>query len=212
MKAISIILLALSLLLTTASSYAGWTNRPEVRLTHLYHYDLRQDFRSFYADRVSITFSYLDAQEKPLFKLMPFFEMRRNIERGFWARKEAGIEIGKDISPWFYLGESIQKAWLIEDFRNWLHPIYEKLDYMELETRLCVSHILLSGRNFKLKGFLLDEYTLDLDDGEGTLNELAAGVIIPIGKYIETTLNWRHTDRITYYDSDSVEASLSLFF
>jgi hypothetical protein len=206
------IFLGLSFLFIFSSAYAGWAQKPEFRLTHLYRYDLRQDFRSLYTDRISIAFAYLDNQEKPLFKLMPFFEIRRNVERDFWARKEAGIEIGKDIFSWFYLGESIQKVWMKEDFRNWLQPIYEKIDRTELETRLCFTHILLSARNFKLKGFLLDEYTFDFDDGKGTLNEVAAGVIFPIGKYIETTLNWRHTDRITYYDTDAVEASLSLVF
>ena len=212
MKVKIIAFLTISCLFTFSSACAGWAKKPEFRLTHLYRYDLRQDFRSLYSDRVSIAFTYLDSQEKPLFKLMPFFEIRRNVERDFWVRKEAGIEIGKDVFSWLYLGESIQKIWMKEDFRNWNPPMYETIDRMELEARLCFSHILLSARNFKLKGFLLEEYTFDVDDGKGTLNEVAAGVILPIGKYIETALNWRHTDRVPYYDSDSVEVSLSLVF
>ena len=204
--------LGLSFLFIFSFAYAGWAQKPEFRLTHLYRYDLRQDFRSLYTDRVSIAFTYLDGQEKPLFKLMPFFEIRHNIKRDFCARKEAGIEIGKDIFSWFYLDDSIQKVWTKEDLSNLYYPVYEKRDYMESVTRLCFTHNILSGKNFKLKGFVLNEYTYDFDRGAGIRNEVAIGFVLPLSKYIETSINWRHIDRIHYYDSDTAEASLSLVF
>jgi len=147
-----------------------------------------------------------------LLKLIPFVEIRRNIERNFWERKELGLETGKDFFPWVYLGESIQYVWTREDLTNVYYPAYEKKDYMESETRLLLSHNLLSSRYLKLKGFILNEYTYDFDKGKGARNEVAIGLIMPLGKYIETQINWRHIDRVHYYDSDTVEAAVTLVF
>ena len=207
-----IVFLVLSFLFIFSSAYADWAKKPEFRLTHLYRYDLRQDFRKLYADRISATFSYLDDEGKTLLKLMPFLETRRNIKWDIWERKSLGIEIGKDIFFWLYFGESIQKVWAREDYRNWYIPLYVKRDYMESVTRLCFTHNILSGKNFKLKGFVLNEYTFNFDRGAGVRNEVAIGFVLPLSKYIETSIDWRHIDRIHYYDSDTAEASLSLVF
>ena len=43
-------------------------------------------------------------------------------------------------------------------------------------------------------------------------NEVAIGVIMPIGEYVEAGINWRHIDRIGHYDSDVLETTLALVF
>jgi len=207
-----VIILPVLLFLFVSYAYAGWSEKPEFRLSHYYRYDLRKDFRQLYIDRISATFSYLDDKEQPLLKLIPFYEIRRNIKRHFWERKEAGVETGKDIFSWFYLGESIQYVWTQEDLTNSYYPDYDKRDYMESETRFYLTHSLLSAKNFKVKSFILDEYTFDFNSESGTRNEIAIGLIFPIGKYIETDVSWRHIDRIHYYDSDTVEAAVNLVF
>lgn len=190
--------------------FAAWDKKPEFRWRQLYRYDLRQDNHRLYTDRISLAFDYLDKEEKSLLRLVPFFEIRRNLDKDIWERKEAGIEIGKDIFPGFYWGEAIQKGWMKEDYRYYAN--YEKRDHIDLETRLCLNHNILSNRYLKLKGFILNEYTYDLDRGAGRRNEVVAGLTIPFGKYIETDINWRHIDRIHYYDSDVFEASITWIF
>jgi len=207
-----VIILLVLLFLFVSYAYAGWSQKPEFRLSSSYRYDLRQDFRNLYIDRVYATFSYLNDKKQPLLKLIPFFEIRRNIEGNLWERKELGVEVGKDFFSWVYLGESIQYVWTQEDLTNLYHPVYEKKDYMESETRLLFSHNLLSSRYLKLKGFVLNEYTYDFEQGRGVRNEVAIGLIMPVDKYFETQINWRHIDRINYYDSDTVEAVLALVF
>jgi len=204
------ILTALLLSLAFFTTFAAWDERPEFRWQQLYRYDTRQDNHQLYTNRISFAFNYLDSKKESLYKLTPFFEIRRNIDKGLWERKELGVEIGKDVFPWLYLGEAMQKVWMNEDYRYYTD--YEKRDYAGAETRLMFSRNLLSKGHVKLKGFVLDEYTFDFDRGAGTCNEVAIGVIMPLGKYIETGINWRHIDRIHYYDSDTCEASVTLIF
>ncbi|MBI4972600.1 MAG: hypothetical protein HZC16_02145 [Candidatus Omnitrophica bacterium] len=210
MKNKTIFLALFFIVLVISYSFAGWQKKPEFRWTQVYRYDLRRNHYQLYNNRLSLTLNYLDKEEKPLFKLTPFFEIRRNINKDLWERKELGIEFGKDIFSWLYLGEAIQKGWMKEDYRNYRD--YEKRDYAELETRLCLSHNLLSKKSITLKGFILNEYTYDFDEGAGMRNEVVAGLMIPIGKHIETGINWRHIDRIHYYDSDTAEAFATLVF
>lgn len=200
----------LILLFINFGVFASWDKRPEINFMQLYRYDLRQDNHKLYINRFSTTFNYLSNKVKSLFKLTPFFEIRRNINKDCWERKELGIELGKDIFSWLYFGEAIQKGWQKEDYRYYAN--YERRDYAELETRLLLKLPLLSHKYIKLKGFILNEYTYDLDRGAGKYNEVAIGLIVPIGRYMKTDINWRHIDRIHYYDSDVFEASLTLIF
>lgn len=210
MKTKVLILTGFFLLWAISFLYAAWDKRPEFRLAQTYRYDLRQDNHQLYTDRLSLTFSYLDREQKSLFKLTPFFEIRRNIDKDLWERKEAGAEISKDIFPWLYVGQAIQTVWAKEDYRYFAS--YERNDYTESETRLCLSYDLVSRDWLRLRGFILNEYSYNLDKSEGIRNEIAAGVIIPLGKYLETDIHWRHIDRIHYYDSDVFEAAVTLVF
>lgn len=209
MKSKVFILFIVFLITNISLAFAGW-EKPGFRWMQLYHYDTRQDDHQRYDNRLSATFNYLDSEEKSLFKLTPFFEIRRNIDKGLWQRKELGLEIGKDIVPWMYLGDAIQQSWKTEDYKY--YDMYEKHNAAESETRLLFSHNLFSNKYVTLKGFVLDEYTYDFDRGAGIRNEVAIGVSVPIGKYVEAGMNWRHIDRIHYYDSDTVEALASLVF
>ena len=155
--------------------------------------------------------NFQDDEGKTLLKLMPFLETRRNIRWDIWEKESLGIEIGKDIFSWLYFGDSIQQVWAKEDYHDWYIPLYVKRDYMESVTRLCFTHNLLSVKNFKLKGFILDEFTFDFDRGAWLRNEVAIGIILPLSKYIEAKVNWGHIKRHNY-DSDTAEASLSLVF
>jgi hypothetical protein len=210
MKTKRLILIHLFLLLFFSVSFAAWDKKPEFRWGQLYRYDLRQDNHQLYTNRLSATFTYKNKKDKAMFRLQPFFEIRRNTHKDLWERKELGLEIGKDIFPWLYIGEAIQRGWMKEDYRDYAK--YEKRDYVDSETRLLFMHNLLSSKYVKLKAFILEEYTYDFDRGAGRCNEVAIGLIMPIGKYIETGINWRHIDRIHHYDSDTFETSVTLVF
>jgi hypothetical protein len=191
-------------------SFGGWDKKTDLRFKQLYRYDTRHSDHRFISERVSSAFNYLDEDNKTLLILTPFFEIRRNIKKDLWTRKEIGSEIGKDIVPWFYIGESLQYVWLKEDYR-W-YGMYEKRDYAEAVTRLVLSHNLMKTRFITINGFALEEYTYDLNKGEGLRNEVAGGFIIPVNKNVETEITWRHIDPIHYYDSDTVEASVIFVF
>jgi hypothetical protein len=210
MRAKMLACLALFLLFAISPAIAAWEKKPEFRWSQLYHYDTRETGHSLYTNRLSAMFTYLDKEEKPLFKLTPFLEIRRNIDKGLRERKELGVEIGKDVFPWLYLGDAIQETWIKEDYRT--YTVYENKNHAESETRLMFSHSLIDKKNIKLKGFVLDEYTFDFYRGAGICNEVAIGVIMPVGKYIESGINWRHIDRIHHYDSDTCEAFITLVF
>lgn len=189
---------------------AFWDRKPRFQWTESYRYDLRQDNHELFTNRISSTFLYLNEEEECIFKLTPFFEARWNIDKDLWEREELGAELGKDFFSWLYVGESIQKGWMEEDYQS--YDSYEKRGYLESETRFLLSHALLSTGKIKLKGYALNEYTYDFDAGEANRNEVVVGVTMPIGKYAELNLNWRHIDRIHFYDSDTVEGSVSLVF
>lgn len=191
-------------------AFAGWDKKPEFRWQQFYRYDLRQHDHRSHTNRFSLAFNYKDKKDHPLFKFIPFFGFRRNIHCDLWERKELGAEIGKAIFPWFYIGEVIQHIWQKEDSRY--YKLYEKRNYAESVSRMLFSRLLLNWRRLKLMGFILNEYTYDLGYGAGTRNEVAIGVIVPVGKNFETGVNWRHIDRIHYYDSDTVEAQANLVF
>lgn len=210
MKIKMLSLAGLALLSFISIASAGWDRKPEFRFNHLYHFDLRKHKHQLYTNRISAGFLYRDTQEKALFKLEPFFEARINIHKSLWERKLLGAEIGKDIFPWAYLGEAIQQNWAKEDYKHYAD--YEKKSHRESVTRLLFSRNLLSGGRIKLKGFVLNEYTFDFNRGAGICNEVAIGVSSPLNKHVEATINWRHIDRIHYYDSDTFEASVTLVF
>lgn len=190
--------------------FATVTVNPQFHWTQRYHYDLRQKNHQLYVNRLSLNLNYSDKDNKGLFSITPFFEIRRNIDKDLWERKELGVEIGKEIFPWLYLGNAIQKGWQKEDYR--FYADYEKRDYMESEMRLMLKHKLLSTKYVTLNGFILNEYTYDFDIGASTRNEVAIGLTAPVGKYAEAEINWRHIDRIHYYDSDTFEAAITLIF
>jgi hypothetical protein len=203
-------ILTIMFLLSVSVAFAGWGQKPEFRWNQLYRYDTRHAEHELYTNRLSAGFIYRDKQGKELFKLTPFFEARRNLDRNFWERRELGVELGRDIFSWFYLGEVIQGVWLREDYCDYTHT--KRRDSAESETRLLFKCSIFSGSHIKLDGFASNEYTYDFDIGAAVRNELTGGIILPLNKNIETVVSWRHIDRIHDFDSDVIEASVTTIF
>ena len=192
-----------------APAFAAW-QKPEFKVTQEYRYDMRHEGHELYISRFACGFNYGEKDGRRI-SIIPFFELRRNVDRSFTERKELGIEAGVHLTPWFYVAESFQATWLKEDYGvNYSHT--KKRDAAEAETRLVAMHKLCSIKNIDIKGFILDEFTYDFDIGASTRNEFAFGVLVPLHKNIETKLNWRHIDRIHDFDSDVMEAAVTVVF
>lgn len=186
-------------LLSISSAFAGWEKKPQLRWSQFYSYDTRRADHQLYANRISALFTYQGQQKQQLFKIMPFLEARRNVKRDIWEREELGLEAGRDIFPWFYLGEAIQAVWLREDYQrsdqqnyNW----HKERKSTESETRFMFKRNILSIEQIEFEGFLLGEYTYDFEMGAGVRNETTLGIILPLNKNMETGVNWRRIDRI----------------
>jgi hypothetical protein len=203
-------LAGLFLVLSAGAGFSYWDKKPEYRFQQLLRYDTRHSDHRLFMEIISAGFTLRDSLGEALFKAMPLVELRRNIDTNKTERKSIGLELGKDITPWFYLGQRTQRNWLREDYRT--YRLYEKRENTETRARLLFSHDLIALKAFKLKGFALEEYTYDFNRGAAIFNEVSAGIIIPWHKHLESVVAWRHIDGITYYDSDTVEASLTAVF
>lgn len=210
MKSKIFVLLLFCLAGSFSNAFAGWEKKPEFRWMQFYRWDRHFDADGLYCSRFSLGFNYLDAQGQPLFKLIPFFEMRRNLDVDLWERRELGMEIGKDILPFLYLSERVQHVWKNEE---WIKPqLFQKENTAEAITRLMLSRKFFNKNSFYVKGFIIEDYTYDIDDGGGKRNEVIIGAGVPLGKHWESACNWRHIDRIHFFDTDTFEVSLTLVF
>lgn len=207
MKIKNLILVLLFSVSLFSSAFAGWDKKPDMKFTLLYRHDVRVDYHELVSERFSAGFTYNDNKGKQIFKITPFFEARQNLRKRYFEREELGVEIGKDIFPWLYVGNAIQRGYMREDYSD--RNYYQNRKYTESELRVMLKHNIFST---KLKYFVLDEYSYEFDAGKGVRNEVAIGGIIPITKSLEAVLNWRHIDRIPCYDSDVIEASLTFSF
>jgi len=191
-------------------AFAGWSKNPLFSWTQLYRWDRHFNSNGIYSNCYAFAFIYLDGEERPLFKFKPFYEMRRNFDTNQWERREVGLEVGKDILSWLYLGESIHHAWRNEEVMS--PNRYEKQNSLEAETRIVLSRNFITKDSFSLKGFVADEYTYVTDEGRSMRNEITAGMSALFGKHWEIGLNWRHIDRISYFDTDAFEVFATLSF
>ena len=133
----ALVLLPFCLMLSLPSAFAGWNKKPVFSWMQFYRWDRHFNTNGIYANRYALTFGYLDGEKRTVFKATPFYEMRRNYGTNEWERREVGVEVGKDILPCLYLGESIQHVWRNEEIRE--PKVYEKQNSLEAETRFVFS-------------------------------------------------------------------------
>lgn len=138
------------------------------------------------------------------FKLMPFGEVRRDLDHDAWSRVELGGEIGWQLCPWAYVGQGLHQAWVAPG-RN--HPEWEIHTVFSVPLRF----LFKGPRSMALYG--LNEYTYDLRAGRGIRNEMGVGFKIPMPwARWNTFLGWRHVDLIHRADVDQFEGSLQAGF
>jgi len=203
LKAHTAIVIILFFLFASATlAFADW-QKPELKFTQVYREDVRGKVGDLFIERLSAKVSYYK-DENLLFEVSPFFEKRisvYNIENEIWVKQKSGIEVGTDLLPWLYFSEAFQYTYF-EDAD----------DSPEIETSLILSNRLMSLGDKELKWFGFGQHVFDLDEEKGTRNESGLGVMLPVSKYLNAKLNWRHIDRIHKYDSDTVELSFDCVF
>ena len=136
--------------------------------------------------------------------MTPFFEARRDFDNNRWSRIEAGGELGWQPFSWAYLGNGLQRAWLDpgDDRTEW-----------EVRTVFTFPLPWWEIRSEKVKLYALNEWTYDIDSGEGRRNEVGAGVRIPLPvPHLTPSLGWRHVDLIHDPDLDQFEGWLTADF
>lgn len=178
--------------------------RPQIILSQRYHYDLHKSNHEYYADRLSLRWDYLKVG------IVAFFESQFNLDKNLWQRKEVGVELNKEVLSWFQASLFLQKSWFKEDYQY--HLEFEKEENFESVGRVMFSCDLIKKPKFNMSGFVYNDYIYEFNQGAGICNEVVVGVTIPVGKYTKVGLNWRHIDRIHYYDSETIESSLTLSF
>lgn len=195
----------------TAVAFAEW-EKPKTRLSNTYRYLVRER-HGIYIQRGEVNFSFdRGTNNFSKIKLLPFIELRNNLQKEKLEYKEIGLEIGTDVFPWFYVGESFKYARYNYDWINWLwHPRIKSATEAQTRVKFMLPVCRLSEER-KIVAYALNEYTYSFKLGEGTRNEGVLGVTIPVTKYTEIGFDWRHIDRIHDFDSDALEAAVSLVF
>ena len=137
-------------------------------------------------------------------KVMPFMEARLDYDNSRWSRLEAGGELGWQPFSWVYLGNAIQRAWI--------NPGRDRMEW-EVRTLFTVPLPWWEIRSKKVALYALNEWTYDIDSGEGRRNEIGFGVRIPLPvPHLSSSLGWRHVDLIHGPDLDQFEGTLTAEF
>lgn len=187
-------------------------SKPPLRYTVLFHGDTRHGDEHFYSHRLDASFTKAMPfifKDEVTAKMIPFVELRYDAERQRRQRTMTGVELGVDLTEFLYVAQQLRYGWYSEMLYE--HDTFEHADMPEGLTKITVSRQLLPGKE-SLKGYLSGEYTYDFKSGSGTRMDVIIGMIAVLGKQWEINLDWRHDDRIHYFDCDAVEASVSYNF
>ena len=137
-------------------------------------------------------------------KLMPLFEARKSLDSSSWSRIEAGAELGWQPFSWAYLGNGFQRAWLT--------PGSDRVEW-EVRTVFTVPLPWWEIRSKKVALYALNEWTYDIENGEGQRNEVSVGFRIPLPiPHMSASVGWRHVDLIHLPDLDQFDGSVTAEF
>lgn len=206
-----VILLILSFIVFSYPlAWAGIAAVP-MRYTVLHNNDIRVADENFWSNRLEAFFKkdiHLSSKEVTA-KMIPFVEQRYSISRNRRERTMAGIELGAEPIEFLYIAEQFRYSWYSETLYQ--HGVVERASMPESLTRIILSHQLVPGKEI-LKGYAGSEYAYDFRDGRATRVETIAGLVAVFSKNWQANIDWRHRDRIHYFDSDTFETSVSYDF
>ncbi|MBI1953381.1 MAG: hypothetical protein HYS41_04575 [Candidatus Omnitrophica bacterium] len=194
--------LLLSSLFLLAFSTAAFAQRPALRLSHGARWSLRSKpaAGSEVLGRLELAW-----KETARWFLVPFAEVRRDVDQGSWSRTELGAEAGFKLFSWFTVSQGLHRAWLSGSG-----------DRFEWEIRTLLSWpaaFLPKVGTRPVMVYALNEYTYNLESGQGLRNEVAVGFKIPLpSRRWAMVLGWRHMDLIHGLDMDQFESSFEIQF
>lgn len=192
---------------SSSLSFAG-AHRPPLRYSLTFNYDIRHPDEDFYANRLGAflvkKMSSSPGKEVTL-EVMPFVEVRHNVERRKRERVSTGVELGFNWRNCFYCGEQLRQVWRSEPVYN--RGVIKNINMFEALSIVTLSHQLIPGKDI-LKGYIRGEYTYDFRLGRGTRVESIAGLLILLHREVQLDLDWRHRDRIHADDCDTFEAGV----
>lgn len=196
---------------SSSLSFAGVYKFP-LRYSLTFNYDIRHPDEDFYANRLEALLvkkiSSSPGKEVTL-EVMPFVEVRHNVERRKRERVSTGMELGFNWRDFFYLGEQLRHLWRSEPVYN--RGVIKNINMFEALSIVTLSRQLIPGKDI-LKGYIRGEYTYDFRLGRGTRVESIAGLLIPLNRETQFNLDWRHRDRIHADDCDTFEAGVAYNF
>lgn len=193
-------------------AFAG-PDMPPMRYCLLYNNDIRHGDENFWASRLEAFFkkdlSPAASKYEITGKLMPFIEQRYSIDRRKRERTMAGIELGLEAMDFLYIAEQFRHVWRSEAVYN--RGVIENTNMPEAVSIITLSFWLFPDKKI-FKGYISAEYTYDFRLGRGARVESIAGLLIPVDKSLEISMDWRHRDRIHSDDCDTLEAGVSYNF
>ncbi|MDP8260466.1 MAG: hypothetical protein P9L96_05700 [Candidatus Gygaella obscura] len=209
MEKIKILILVILLMFSTSVCFSYW-QEPVYKIDTGYRYDLRHPDKDIYFVSLQASLEYEDLFEDLDVIIRPFVNFNWNQDRNIWEHKELAVALDVPLTDWFTLTQDVRASWYKEDMRN--YGIIEKEYFTESATTILLKHVLLDNTKLKLEGFFANTYLFNLDKGEATRNELCVGFIFPVNEHFKSQIDWRHIDRIHYYDSDTLEALITWEF
>ena len=166
-----------------------------------YLLDIRGDDGDIYRSCITLNKKI----ESPEIEVSAFLDSQWNLETCKWEKVLLGLETGKSIWEYLYIGQSLQ---LISG---------EMLDYMpfsveskSLDTTTKIKVNIPFLKYFSFCAF--EEYSLNIEEWRDGYNEVGVEVVYTPKKLFSISTGWRHTDRIHNFDTDYASMSLSFHF
>lgn len=166
-----------------------------------YLLDVRGDDGDIILNRIT----FHNQLKSPELEMTVFSEAQWNLDTSEWEKITMGAEIGKYVSKWLYLGQSLQ-------FMSG-----EMLDYMAFKvdnisidstTKIAIGIPIIEDLCLSL----FEEYSINIEKGRDEYCETGIELNYDIRGHCSIGAGWRHTDRIHNFDSDYISSSITLNF
>lgn len=174
----------------------------DIRDRNEYLFDTRGDDGDICLNRLSLH-KKIDKHD---IEMSVFGEAQWSLEIDEWEKLLLGMEAGKYLWQYLYIGQSIQ---IISG---------ELLDYMtfdtdstsiDITTKIAL-HLPLFSKNFSF--YIAEEYSLNLEEGRNEYCETISEIIYSPKELYSIGIGWRHTDRVHTLDTDYVSLSFTVDF
>jgi hypothetical protein len=185
-----------------------FANQTEVRY-------LWDDHRLWLADTISATTYIPLADDERRLEITPFVATAYTDTEHDLNKVAGGVTVATSLTP--HLTAALTLASVATPHSNLRRELVNKHGgsegTAEAAARLVFQHPLPFRLLTKPATLALAEaYVYDLRFGEGSRNEVSAGVSIAVTRYVTTGLTWRHVDVVHATDTDELVADIAVTF